>query len=90
MLEHQSTSDSRMALRLAEYEIAFWRRWVKANPKSHTVPMVLPVVLLCDPDGGSWTAPSKPRLGLDDLRSIMRCLGILARAGGGELEAALT
>ncbi|MEC3917461.1 Rpn family recombination-promoting nuclease/putative transposase [Nocardia sp. CDC160] len=149
LLEHQSSSDPLMAVRLAEYEIAFWRRWLKDNPKSNTVPMVFPVVLFCDPSGGHWTAPldlsevidldaasrtsladylprwryvvddlstvdvdallareltpavatlffllkvapRKPRLGLEDLRPIMRYLGTLARAGSGELEAALT
>ncbi|QLY28248.1 Rpn family recombination-promoting nuclease/putative transposase [Nocardia huaxiensis] len=149
LLEHQSSSDPLMALRLAAYEIAFWRRWLRDHPKAHTVPMVFPVVLFCDTDGGSWTAPMdlsevidldnaareslaeylprwryvvddlaavdveallardltpavatlffllktaprKTRLGLEDLRPIMRYLRMLTRAGGGELEAALT
>ncbi|MEC3956392.1 Rpn family recombination-promoting nuclease/putative transposase [Nocardia sp. CDC153] len=57
LLEHQSSSDPLMALRLAEYQIAFWRRWLKDNPNAHSVPMVFPVVLFCDPSGGHWTAP---------------------------------
>lgn len=45
LFEHQSTEDSRMALRLLSYILRIWERFAKDKPPPTKLPAVLPVVL---------------------------------------------
>jgi predicted transposase/invertase (TIGR01784 family) len=53
LMEHQSTFDARMPLRLLRYMVRVWDRWERDHPTGK-LPIVLPVVLHHDRDG--WRA----------------------------------
>ena len=53
LMEHQSTFDARMPLRLLRYMVRVWDRWERDHPTGK-LPVVLPVVLHHDRDG--WRA----------------------------------
>ena len=55
LLEHQSSSEPWMLLRLLGYMVNIWTLWTTKNPKAKTLPYLLPVVL-SNTEGG-W----KPR-----------------------------
>ena len=57
LLEHQSTEDPFMALRILEYLTRIWRRWRQEHPQATRLPVIVPVVLFQGPDG--WTAPTR-------------------------------
>lgn len=54
LFDHQSSPDSRMALRLFGYMHEIWRRWCEREPTAAYLPFIVPVVL-SHAEGG-WTA----------------------------------
>ncbi len=55
LLEHQSSVDRWMALRMLRYVVRLWERWRRQHPESEALPVVIPMVLYHGPEGG-WTA----------------------------------
>jgi predicted transposase YdaD len=55
LLEHQSSSDTYMVLRMLEYLVRIWQWYRKLVPGARSLPLIVPVVLSHDPAG--WTAP---------------------------------
>jgi len=62
LVEHQSTVERRMSLRLLVYVGRILDRWRKEHPDAERVPAVFPVVLYSGPR--AWTAPT-------DLHSLL-------------------
>lgn len=58
LIEHQSSNDHLMALRLTEYMVNIWTQYVDRHPNTKSVPIVIPVVLHTSPRGYRWTAPT--------------------------------
>ncbi|MFE1593177.1 Rpn family recombination-promoting nuclease/putative transposase [Nocardia sp. NPDC058705] len=58
LIEHQSSNDHPMALRLTEYMVNIWTQYVDTHPNTKTLPIVIPVVLHTSPRGYRWTAPT--------------------------------
>jgi len=56
LVEHQSTIDPWMPLRLLRYVVRLWERWRSDHPDARRLPPVLPIVLY---HGATpWTAPT--------------------------------
>ncbi|AYF76758.1 transposase [Nocardia yunnanensis] len=66
LIEHQSSSDDLMAFRMLEYMVAIWNRYLRHNQHVRRLPVVIPVVVHCDPRGHRWSAPTE----LGDLLDI--------------------
>ncbi|MFB8004106.1 Rpn family recombination-promoting nuclease/putative transposase [Nocardia sp. NPDC056000] len=66
LMEHQSSSDNLMAFRMLEYMVAIWNRYLRKTPGARRLPVVIPVVVHCDPQGRRWSAPTE----LSDLLDI--------------------
>ena len=45
LFEHQTTGDSKLALRLLRYMVRIWESWVKRHPQPSKMPVILPIVL---------------------------------------------
>ncbi|NPC86409.1 transposase, partial [Pyxidicoccus fallax] len=58
LLEHQSSVDRWMALRMLRYVVRLLERWRQENPDSTVLPLVVPLVMYHGPEGG-WTAPRR-------------------------------
>ena len=58
LLEHQSSVDRWMALRMLRYVVRQVERWRKEHPKSELLPIIIPLVMYHGPDG-AWTAPRR-------------------------------
>ncbi|MFD3702883.1 Rpn family recombination-promoting nuclease/putative transposase [Nocardia sp. NPDC058658] len=58
LIEHQSSNDHLMALRLTEYMVNIWTQYVDTHPNTKTLPIVIPVVLHTSPRGYRWKAPT--------------------------------
>lgn len=56
LLEHQSSVDRWMALRMLRYVLRLLERWRQEHPGSSLLPIILPLVLYHGP-GGTWSAP---------------------------------
>ena len=56
LLEHQSTVDRWMALRMLRYVVRQLERWRQEHPDSTVLPPILPLVMYHGPEG-AWTAP---------------------------------
>lgn len=54
LVEHQSEFDPWMPLRILEYSLEVWRRWLKLHPRSRSLPIILPLVVSHAPEG--WRA----------------------------------
>jgi predicted transposase YdaD len=74
LLEHQSSPDPKMPLRLLEYVVRIWTQYWREHPGAHSLPAVIPMVLHHSARG--WTAPTSLRelIDLDD-----PTFGLLAR-----------
>jgi hypothetical protein len=55
LLEHQSSPDKLMVLRLLSYMVRVWRRYTIENPEAGRLPVILPLVLFHGPRG--WEGP---------------------------------
>ncbi|AKI98638.1 putative transposase/invertase (TIGR01784 family) [Archangium gephyra] len=58
LLEHQSSVDSWMALRMLRYVVRQAERWRQAHPESTRLPVIIPLVMYHGPEG-AWTAPRR-------------------------------
>jgi predicted transposase YdaD len=58
LLEHQSSVDRWMALRMLRYVVRQLERWRQEHPESQSLPVVVPVVMYHGPEG-AWTAPRR-------------------------------
>jgi len=58
LLEHQSSVDRWMALRMLRYVVRQVERWRQEHPKSEKLPLIIPLVMYHGPDG-AWTAPRR-------------------------------
>ncbi len=58
LLEHQSTVNRWMALRMLSYVVRQLEHWRREHPDSELLPVILPLVLYHGPDG-AWTAPRR-------------------------------
>ncbi|BAW08221.1 conserved hypothetical protein [Nocardia seriolae] len=47
-----------MAFRMLEYMVAIWNRYLRRHPQARRLPVVIPVVVHCDPGGHRWSAPT--------------------------------
>ncbi|MFC4375611.1 Rpn family recombination-promoting nuclease/putative transposase [Nocardia halotolerans] len=59
LIEHQSSTDKWMSLRLIEYMVAIWTRYVGDDPQTTTLPAIIPLVVHADPKGRRWSAPTE-------------------------------
>jgi predicted transposase YdaD len=57
LLEHQSTEDPWMALRMLRYVVRKLEQWRQAHPGSTRLPVILPLVMYHGP--APWTAPRR-------------------------------
>ncbi|MFW6050405.1 MAG: Rpn family recombination-promoting nuclease/putative transposase [Myxococcota bacterium] len=60
LLEHQSTSERWMVLRMLRYLVRVWEHWLREHPTASGLPPIVPVVVSHDP--GGWRGP----VGLDE------------------------
>ncbi|AKI98555.1 putative transposase/invertase (TIGR01784 family) [Archangium gephyra] len=58
LLEHQSSVDRWMALRMLRYVVRQVERWRQEHPESELLPLIIPLVMYHGPDG-AWTAPRR-------------------------------
>ncbi|WPB76923.1 Rpn family recombination-promoting nuclease/putative transposase [Archangium violaceum] len=58
LLEHQSSVDPWMALRMLRYVVRQVERWRQEHPESTRLPVIIPLVMYHGPDG-VWTAPRR-------------------------------
>jgi hypothetical protein len=58
LLEHQSSVDSWMALRMLRYVVRQVERWRQEHPESARLPVIIPLVMYHGVDG-VWTAPRR-------------------------------
>jgi hypothetical protein len=56
LLEHQSSVNRWMALRMLRYVVRQLEHWRQAHPGSTLLPVIIPLVLYHGP-GGAWSAP---------------------------------
>ncbi len=58
LLEHQSTVDRWMALRMLRYVVRQLEHWRQQHPESALLPVIIPLVMYHGPEG-AWTAPRR-------------------------------
>ncbi|HEX8435443.1 Rpn family recombination-promoting nuclease/putative transposase [Archangium sp.] len=58
LLEHQSSVDPWMALRMLRYVVRQLERWRQEHPRSELLPLIIPLVMYHGPEG-VWTAPRR-------------------------------
>jgi hypothetical protein len=58
LLEHQSSVDRWMALRMLRYVVRQVERWRQEHPESAVLPLIIPLVMYHGPEG-AWTAPRR-------------------------------
>ncbi len=58
LLEHQSSVDRWMALRMLRYVVRQVERWRQEHPDSDVLPLIIPLVMYHGPEG-AWTAPRR-------------------------------
>ena len=58
LLEHQSSVDPWMALRMLRYVVRQVERWRQEHPRSTRLPVIIPLVMYHGPDG-AWLAPRR-------------------------------
>ncbi|MBZ4419216.1 Rpn family recombination-promoting nuclease/putative transposase [Myxococcus sp. RHSTA-1-4] len=58
LLEHQSSVDRWMALRMLRYVVRLLERWRHEHPDSTTLPLIIPLVMYHGAEG-AWTAPRR-------------------------------
>ncbi|WP_330179192.1 Rpn family recombination-promoting nuclease/putative transposase [Nocardia sp. NBC_01503] len=59
LVEHQSRSDPLMPMRLVEYLVGIWNRYVREHPGTVTVPAVIPLVVHASRRGRRWNTPTE-------------------------------
>jgi hypothetical protein len=58
LLEHQSTVNRWMALRMLRYVVRQLEHWRRDHPESELLPVIIPLVMYHGP-GGAWSAPRR-------------------------------
>jgi predicted transposase/invertase (TIGR01784 family) len=58
LLEHQSSVDRWMALRMLRYVVRQLEHWRQEHPASERLPIIVPLVMYHGP-GGAWSAPRR-------------------------------
>jgi predicted transposase YdaD len=58
LLEHQSSVDRWMALRMLRYVVRLVEHWRQQHPESTVLPVIIPLVMYHGPDG-AWSAPRR-------------------------------
>ena len=58
LLEHQSSVDRWMALRMLRYVVRQLEHWRQQHPESTLLPVIIPLVMYHGPEG-TWTAPRR-------------------------------
>ena len=58
LLEHQSSVDRWMALRMLRYVVRQVEHWRQQHPESALLPVIIPLVMFHGPEG-AWTAPRR-------------------------------
>ncbi|MDY7232655.1 Rpn family recombination-promoting nuclease/putative transposase [Hyalangium rubrum] len=58
LIEHQSSVDRWMALRMLRYVVRQLERWRHEHPEHEVLPLILPLVLYHGPEG-AWSAPRR-------------------------------
>ena len=58
LLEHQSSVDRWMALRMLRYVVRQVEHWRQQHPESTLLPIIIPLVMYHGPEG-AWTAPRR-------------------------------
>jgi predicted transposase YdaD len=58
LLEHQSSVDRWMALRMLRYVVRQVERWRQEHPESTRLPLIIPLVMYHGPEG-TWAAPRR-------------------------------
>jgi predicted transposase YdaD len=58
LLEHQSSVDRWMALRMLRYVVRQLEHWREEHPESQLLPVIVPLVMYHGPEG-AWTAPRR-------------------------------
>jgi predicted transposase YdaD len=58
LLEHQSSVDRWMALRMLRYVVRQLEHWRQQHPESQLLPVIIPLVMYHGPEG-TWTAPRR-------------------------------
>jgi predicted transposase YdaD len=58
LLEHQSSVDSWMALRMLRYVVRQLEHWRQQHPESTVLPVIIPLVMYHGPEG-VWSAPRR-------------------------------
>jgi predicted transposase YdaD len=95
LLEHQSTVDPWMALRMLRYVVRQLERWRQEHPDSTVLPPIVPLVMFHGAEG-TWTAPRRveelfglPRKGRKRWQSLVPRFEYLLDDLTGEREEAL-
>ena len=58
LLEHQSSVDRWMALRMLRYVVRQLEHWRQQHPECELLPVIIPLVMYHEPEG-TWTAPRR-------------------------------
>lgn len=58
LVEHQTSNHRFMALRMLEYTVQVWVRYLEDHPHARRLPVVIPLVVHNSHTGGRWTAPT--------------------------------
>lgn len=58
LIEHQTSNHRFMALRMLEYTVQIWVRYLEDHPHARLLPVVIPLVVHNSHSGGRWTAPT--------------------------------
>ena len=95
LLEHQSSVDRWMALRMLHYVVRQLEHWRKEHPESERLPVIIPLVMYHGPDG-AWTAPRRvedlfelPGAAHEQWRALVPCFEYLLDDLTAEREEAL-
>ncbi len=59
LVEHQSRPDRFMPLRMTEYLVAIWNRYLDEHPDTTVLPAVVPVVIHSGPNARRWNTPTE-------------------------------
>ncbi|MFD6463652.1 Rpn family recombination-promoting nuclease/putative transposase, partial [Streptomyces roseolus] len=59
LVEHQSSPDRMMPLRMLRYMTGVWTRYLDENPHSRTLPVIIPIVIHNNHTGRLWSGPTQ-------------------------------
>ncbi|WP_162958720.1 Rpn family recombination-promoting nuclease/putative transposase [Nocardia yunnanensis] len=59
LVEHQSRPDRMMPLRMMEYLVAIWNRYIRDDPDEKMLPAIIPLVVHASPEGRPWLHPTE-------------------------------